>query len=170
MNDRSVYSCFSVVGFMLNSSRMYTCSDVFKAMPYTQPGDLTAPGVISQGQNMTIYVAGYSTNAGQSNVTYQVQCLDSSASVCNPVATGSGALQPSTPQSDAGFILIPGLTTGTTYQCFSVISYTYSSALKYTCSDPYQVISAPEPTLTTQNVLFSRRSYSSYVSGVHLRL
>lgn len=155
LNDRSLYSCFSVVSYMLNSSQRYTCSDVFQALSYTQPVDLTAQGVVSQDQKMTVYVAAYTNLPAQQNVEYQVQCLDSSATVCNPAATGSGAVQPSTAQSYAGFKIVPGLTTNTTYQCFSVISYTYSSALKYTCSNPFQVISAPEPTLTTQKVLAS---------------
>ena len=156
LQDRSIYSCFSVVSYMLNSVPRYTCSDVFSAMPYTQPSDLTAQGVISQNQTMTIYVASYSTIPAQTSVEYQVQCLDSSASVCNPLATGSGAVQPSPANTYAGFKIVTGLTTGTTYKCFSVISYTLLSvARKYTCSDPFEVIAAPGPILTTQKVLAS---------------
>ncbi|KAI8103421.1 hypothetical protein M9435_004760 [Picochlorum sp. BPE23] len=144
LNDRSTYSCFSVVSYVLNSSMIYGCSDVYNAVPNTEPQVLTASDVSpASATSADIQVATYTSFAAASNIQYQTQCLSSSATVCNPTVTsGTGAVQPSTASSTSGTFTVPGLTNGTTYQCFSVISYTYSidSQLKYTCSAPYEYL------------------------------
>ncbi len=159
LQNSNIYSCFSVVSYVLNSSVTYTCSEVFKALPYTQPADLEPKQVVSLDQSMNVYVASYSGIPAQTNVQYQVQCLNSTATVCNPLATGSGALSPTTASSVDGYKQVAGLTTDTAYQCFSVVSYTLINidstpiGTRYTCSSPFEVIFAAVPTLQTKKVI-----------------
>eukprot|EP00889_Picochlorum_renovo_P002829 jgi/Picre1/29859/NNA_005241.t1 len=104
LKDRSTYSCFSVVSYILNSSLIYGCSDVYNAVPNTEPQVLTASDVSpASATSADIQVATYTSFAAASNIQYQTQCLPSSATVCNPTVTsGTGAVQPSTASSTSG--------------------------------------------------------------------
>ena len=116
----------------------------------------------------------YTAPAGASSVTYQVQCLSSSASVCNPQATGTGALQPSPGQSSLSGILITGLTNDVSYQCFSVASYTLNSATYYACSGPATATPFGEPQVNTvtsasQKLTVTPSSYTAPSGGSNVK-
>jgi len=150
-SDRSTYSCFSVNSFTYGGQTVYSCSSVFKATPYTQPATLTGSDIsAASATTADIAVASYTSLAGvtQDVTDYQAQCLNSTATVCDPAITsGPGALAPATPSTTPGTFTVSDLVDETTYQCFSVISY-QKDGLKYTCSEPYQYNFTKPPTFT----------------------
>lgn len=153
VTNGNTYQCFSVVTYTVNSYEGYACSPAFEVKPFTEP-TLSSTKVLASDQTLTISPNTYTPPSGTTNVLYRVQCLSSSATICDPLATSTGAMVPTAGQSNVSAITISGLTNNLEYKCFSVVSYDLGSGKRYTCSESYSSATTQvSPVLTNPFVL-----------------